>query len=54
MYDFSSLLAGLAALLAVAIVACAHDWRDEHCQRLLMRPAAHPHLMRDWWIRHRH
>ncbi|SAK60565.1 hypothetical protein AWB81_02008 [Caballeronia arationis] len=54
MHDFSNLLVGLAALLAVAIVAFAHDWREEHRQRMLMRPATHRHSMRDWWMRHRH
>lgn len=54
MHDLSNLLVGLAALLAVAIVAFAHDWRDEHRRRMLMRPATHPHFMRDGWVRHRH
>jgi hypothetical protein len=53
MQDFSNLLVGLAGLLAVAIVAFAHDWRDEHRRCMLMRPATHLHSMRDGWIRHR-
>jgi hypothetical protein len=53
MPGFTNLLVGLAGLAAVAIVVFAHDWREEHRQRLLMQPTRH-HAVRDWWMRHRH
>ncbi|SAL24326.1 hypothetical protein AWB67_00927 [Caballeronia terrestris] len=57
MHDLSNILVGLAGLAAIAIVLLAHDWREEHRQRMLMRHATHHHShhqLRDWWMRHRH
>ncbi|CDY73930.1 hypothetical protein BGLT_00106 [Caballeronia glathei] len=53
MHEFTNILVGLAGLAAIAIVLLAHDWREEHRQRLMMRHSAH-HPLRDWWMRHRH
>jgi hypothetical protein len=50
MSDFPSVLVGIAALAALALVLLAHDWRDD----LRQRDGAHRHPLRDWWMRHRH
>lgn len=54
MLDLSSILVGLAGLVALSIILLAHDWRDEHRERMAEREHAHRHALREWWLRHRH
>lgn len=60
MLELSDVLIGVAALAALGLVLLAHDWRDEYCERrahragAAMHEAAPSHLLRDWWLKHRH